>query len=146
MRPSRDFAVAVFVVWCDSVLLHHHPKLGKWLPVGGHIEPDELPDEAAVREAFEESGIRVQLSGDRALPVDEPKQLIRPEGIQLERIGPEHEHIDLIYFGRPVEPYGGEIPVADAETGWYDIEAVETLPLTQEVRAWCRRALTLLAG
>ena len=53
----REFTVAVFVVHEGRVLLLAHPKLGRWLPPGGHIEPNELPDEAAVREVEEETGI-----------------------------------------------------------------------------------------
>jgi len=33
-------------------------------PVGGHIEADELPHEAALREAYEESGLQVKLHND----------------------------------------------------------------------------------
>jgi ADP-ribose pyrophosphatase YjhB (NUDIX family) len=32
------------------VLLVYHRKLAMWLPPGGHVEPNELPDDAAVRE------------------------------------------------------------------------------------------------
>ena len=64
-RTGRHFTVAVFVVWESKVLLHLHKKLGMWLPPGGHIEEDELPDEAAVREVLEETGLRVELVGDR---------------------------------------------------------------------------------
>jgi 8-oxo-dGTP pyrophosphatase MutT (NUDIX family) len=52
---SRDFTVAVFVVHAGRVLLHPHVKSGLWLPPGGHIEPNELPDEAALREVEEEA-------------------------------------------------------------------------------------------
>jgi hypothetical protein len=45
--PTRDFTVAVFVVHQGRVLLHFHEKLRRWLPPGGHIEPNELPDDAA---------------------------------------------------------------------------------------------------
>jgi 8-oxo-dGTP pyrophosphatase MutT (NUDIX family) len=42
----------------DRFLLCHHPKLGKWLQLGGHIEDfDNNIIEAATREAKEESGI-----------------------------------------------------------------------------------------
>lgn len=41
------------------MLLHLHKKLGKWLPVGGHIEQGELPDMAALREIKEESALEV---------------------------------------------------------------------------------------
>ena len=43
---TRDFTVATFVVHEGKVLLLWHRKLGMWLPPGGHIEPNELPDEA----------------------------------------------------------------------------------------------------
>jgi hypothetical protein len=47
------------------VLLHEHARLGRWLPPGGHIEPSELPDEAAVREVLEETSLTVELVGDQ---------------------------------------------------------------------------------
>ena len=65
--PTRDFTVAVFVVWQGCVLLHPHRKLGLWLPPGGHIEANELPDEAAVREVLEESGVRIVLESRPAI-------------------------------------------------------------------------------
>ena len=39
------------------MLLIHHKGLGKWLPPGGHIEENEVPHEAAIREVYEETGI-----------------------------------------------------------------------------------------
>ena len=50
----KHFTVAVFIVSAGHVLLHPHPKVGLWLPPGGHIEPHELPDDAALRETLEE--------------------------------------------------------------------------------------------
>ncbi len=44
----------------ERVLLVDHRKAGLWLPPGGHIEPRELPESAAVREAREELGIDVR--------------------------------------------------------------------------------------
>ena len=39
-----DFTVAICVVHADQVLLVHHRQLDKWLPLGGHIEPQEHHD------------------------------------------------------------------------------------------------------
>lgn len=40
------------------VLMTRHPRLGRWIQMGGHIEPDDATVEAAAwREATEESGI-----------------------------------------------------------------------------------------
>ena len=140
---TRDFTVAVFVVHRDRVLLHRHRKLGLWLPPGGHIEPNELPDEAAVREVEEEAGIAVELTGgrglDRDLP-DEPRQLVRPEGIQLELIAPGHEHIDLIYFARPVVD-GDGLPDVLPGMRWVSEAGLAEIDVTDEVAAWSRKAL-----
>jgi 8-oxo-dGTP pyrophosphatase MutT (NUDIX family) len=57
--------VLVFVTRDDALLLLQrasHKKLwpGLYNPPGGHIERDETPDEAAVRELQEETGLQVQ--------------------------------------------------------------------------------------
>ena len=142
---TRDFAATVFVAWRGSLLLHRHRKLGMWLPCGGHVEPHELPDDAAVREVLEESGVVIELVGERALELVAPQQLVRPRGVQVESIRPDHEHIDLIYFGRPLEPYDGRLGSDEEGLGWYSPDALERLDLTDEVRAWTRLALAELS-
>ncbi len=120
------------------MLLHQHPKLGLWLPCGGHIEPNELPDEAAVRECLEETGVAIKLVGERALEVATPRQLIRPRGVQLEPISPDHEHIDLVYYGVPQPNYDGNL--SEDDFAWYSAPAWQALELTDEVRAWLELA------
>lgn len=141
LQVGRHFTVAVFVVWEGKVLLHLHRKLGMWLPPGGHIELDELPDEAAVREVFEETGIEVELVGERREDIKDPVQLCRPAGVQLEHIGPGHEHIDLIYFARPTGPTDIRTEFKEDRVGWYAPEDLDTMGVNAEVRGWCERAL-----
>lgn len=149
----RHFTVAVFVVHGGHVLLHYHRKLGKWLPPGGHIEANELPDEAAVREVVEETGIRAQLVGGHGLPanVAAPRQLVIPAGIQLENIYPGHQHIDLVYFARPAadEPRTVEVDprlAAADRVGWYELSELAGLGVDDEIQAWSRRALDALSA
>ena len=143
--PSRDFTATTFVVWRSRVLLHWHKKSRAWFPCGGHIERDELPDEAAVREVLEESGVAVELVGERTLDVNEPRQLVRPRGVQLETISPDHEHIDLIYFARPVDGYEGGLLETDPSLGWYAQADLDRLELTEEIRQWTALALAELS-
>ncbi|MGC4192727.1 MAG: NUDIX domain-containing protein [Thermomicrobiales bacterium] len=145
--PTRDFTVAVFVVWRGHVVLHWHRRLGRWLPPGGHIEPNELPDEAAVREVWEETGLRIRLVGERGLPIDypgQPRQLIRPEGIQLEDIGPDHQHVDLVYFAEP-DGASEALPPLDHGARWVARDALAGMDLTDEIRAWLVRAFAAMA-
>ena len=145
-QTGRHFTVAVFVVREGEVLLHRHRKLGMWLPPGGHIEENELPDEAAVREVFEETGLRVELVGERREDVEDPVQLYRPAGVQLENIAPGHQHIDLIYFARPIGPTGIRQEFSADKVGWYGPEDWESMRVNAEVRGWCERALSALGG
>ncbi len=144
--PRRDFTVAVFVTCGRRVLLLRHRRYRKWLPPGGHLRPGELPDEAALREVREETGLDVTLTGERALPVAEPRQLVRPEGVQVEVIEPGHEHVDFIYFARVEPDDGGEPPVLRpnreaAAIGWFSEEQLQTMGLTEEILLWSRKAL-----
>ncbi len=142
MPPTRDFTVATFVVAEGQVLLLFHRKLRLWLPPGGHVEPNELPDEAAVREVWEEAGVRCELVGERGVDVPYPRQLVRPAGIQLENIGTDHEHVDLIYFARPLG--GLERPRGNGEgdsVGWYPVESLAALGAPADVQRWAERAV-----
>ena len=103
-QPSRrHFVATAFVVYGDAVLLHWHRKVKGWLPPGGHVEPNEDPVQAALREVLEETGLRVDIVPTvPLLPVENLEQVQPPVTILIEDIpndgeGP-HKHIDFIYF------------------------------------------------
>ena len=145
---SRDFTVATFVVFDGKILLLWHRKLQKWLPPGGHIDSNELPDEAAVREVREEAGLDIELVGESGVPVRSPRQLIRPAGVQLEAIRPGHEHIDLIYFARPTDPNRiATTRNAESEAvGWFGPDELAALGVVPDVRLWADRAILAVEG
>lgn len=53
----RAFTSSVYLRNAGTVLLILHKRFNLWVPVGGELEPNETPLEAAKREAFEETGI-----------------------------------------------------------------------------------------
>ncbi|QNO13831.1 NUDIX hydrolase [Alkalicella caledoniensis] len=140
---NRHFTVAVFIVYHGKVLLLRHRKLNMWLPPGGHIDPNELPDSAAVREVKEETGLDVVLIGDKGLNVDYPHQLVIPRGIQVEDIEENHQHIDLVYFATVK---GNNSFVSNDESdamGWYGLYELPE-DVNDEIRMWCEKAIKYL--
>jgi 8-oxo-dGTP pyrophosphatase MutT (NUDIX family) len=57
VTARRAFSVSIFCRNEGAILLVRHRRLGRWLPVGGEIEPGETPLEAARRELLEETGL-----------------------------------------------------------------------------------------
>ncbi|GMU41161.1 MAG: hypothetical protein AMXMBFR23_20270 [Chloroflexota bacterium] len=80
-----------------------------WLPPGGHIEADEDPVQAVLREVYEETGLAVEIIDAQPFAYRQPPQLAAPVTIgvyDIERDGSlaeRHQHIDLIYFTRPLD-------------------------------------------
>ena len=138
--------MATFVVHRGRVLLLFHAKLGLWLPPGGHIEHGELPDEAAVREVEEETGVRCRLVGEVGVEVEYPQQLIRPFGIQVEDIRPGVQHIDLVYFAVPEEDGWAiaEEYVKRERVGWYAPSELPGLGANDEIQQWVAKVVQTL--
>lgn len=102
IHEKIDFTVSIFIVKERKVLFIFHKQLNRWLPIGGHIELDENPEEAALREAKEESGLEVELVGDRP-PLGKEDgflPLLQPAYMDIHRIKEPHWHIGMVYFAR----------------------------------------------
>jgi 8-oxo-dGTP pyrophosphatase MutT (NUDIX family) len=99
-----------FVVGTRGIILLEHRRLGIWVQPGGHVDPGEVPPEAAVREAVEETGLP-------CVHVTEPPRLVRVDV----HPGPRgHTHLDLGYL--LVAPDDDPHPPAEESQvlGWFD--------------------------
>jgi len=93
---EKHFCVSVFVYDKNrkKFLLVHHKKMGTWVQPGGHVEINESPEEAAIREVFEETGLKIKILGERK-PRD--CDYILPLAIQKNDISAKHIHMDFVY-------------------------------------------------
>ena len=121
------------------VLLMHHKKFDKWMPPGGHIEADENPIQAVIREAQEESNIDIRpyleenkIIDDRAISLPLPSFILE-EKIDAHGDHPEHFHIDMVYA---VEVPYQEVKHSAEEShdiGWFTEEAMKDLSMFANV-------------
>ena len=149
IHEKIDFTVAIFVVHEEKILLIHHRKLAKWLPIGGHIELDEDPEQAALREAKEESGLDVELLGERP-PTTGPdtRALIAPRFLDIHRISATHEHIGMIYWAQPKSGTATLATEEHHDIRWCSAADLETLrpAMSDAVKWYCRKALEEIDG
>lgn len=143
----RHFTATVYVFHAERVLLHRHPKHGKWLPPGGHVEQDETPPDAARREVKEETGLDITFLEQENLIVDAYNAISfkRPFLCLLEHI-PEtpkqsaHQHMDMIYLAEATnEEQFAQIPI---EFRWFCFEELQTIQ--EELYPDTIQVLTLL--
>lgn len=66
-KLERQYCASAYTIDFENkkVLLMFNKKLNKWLQPGGHIEGKELPEETAIREAFEETGVEIEIIGPK---------------------------------------------------------------------------------
>ena len=109
--------------------LIQHPRFHRMMIPGGHVEPEESPAEAAVREVAEETGLAVTLVSPPAAPV--------PPGYRARRVAPPwwiaeyqvpadahlgmaHVHVDHLYVALADGTAPGRAPGGAAHPfGWY---------------------------
>ena len=134
------FTGSVMVVSADGTrtLLHHHRKLDKWLPFGGHCDGEEDVLNVARREALEECGIEgLILASPR--PFDLDIHVIPSRANE-----PEHEHFDIRWM--LIAPEGAAFTGSEEsiELRWFspaEMEALNLTPGNQRLLAKWRKIL-----
>ncbi len=125
VETTIHYVATCYVVNDGATLLHEHEKLEMWLPPGGHVDLDELPHEAALRETYEETGLSPKIIADVGpYQTSHVASLPRPAALLLEDIDVHengrvaHQHIDFVYIGRAttrrIQPAGHDETAADA--------------------------------
>lgn len=128
---ARHFCASVFIIdpITKKILLIMHRKNKKWTQPGGHIEDDETPEETALREAYEETGLKVSIIGER-FPREE--DYIRPLGIQKNRKINGDLIIDIIYVAVPNNDYEPVVLKKEAtDIGWFtrkELDSIDCFP------------------
>lgn len=104
-----------------QVFLVHIRALDRWLAPGGHVDPGEMPQEAAHRELLEETGLVAHPAVSTLTDIDVhtiPARPSRNEG--------EHPHFDFRYLMTGNPEQSGDIDRQEIISGcWKPVEAIK---------------------
>ena len=124
-----------------KILLIKHKKLNVWLNPGGHVEENETPIECALRETFEETGIKVKVidpykHNETYLTADMAYELPKPFFVMHQNVKYKegtHEHFDLIYLVTPID--GINTRSGEFEMRWFSEQEIDGLKTYDIVKA-----------
>lgn len=139
-----DLTVAGYIFNGDKLLLIHHKKLDKWLPVGGHIDPNETPDKALRREIKEEVNLEVDVIGKSSIPFvgNVVANLALPFHTNVHSVG-NHDHYCLFYLCNVKD--ASQLRENDEVTGarWFSMQELEEEIVPEDVREIAKEAFRL---
>lgn len=117
------------LIWDEEgrVLLVRHAHNNQWGTVGGMIEPDEAPADAARREALEEIGVTVQLDGIRGAVGGPGHRITYPNGDQCSIVAVVY---DATIVDGSITPDDHEV----LEARWFDIDQLAEADLSEQTK------------
>lgn len=143
---KTDLVVSGFIFLDNKVLLIHHKKLDLWLPVGGHIDENETPDEALVREAKEETNLDIEILNNLNFPLEGniKKNLATPFYVNVHSVG-DHDHCSLFYICKVINPKDININEEELKNfKWFSKEELHNPEVPIDVRNQAIKAFELL--
>jgi len=149
MKINHFTATGIVFNSAKQILMIYHNKLQVWLPPGGHIEENELPDDAVIREIFEETGIKAEIiSNKQELTIndDNCKGLKRPFTVLLENIECDwsHNHIDMIYICTAINEELNIQKTEVSDIGWFSIGQIDELKTYKNVKLIIKKSFEYL--
>ncbi|WP_147106454.1 NUDIX hydrolase [Nesterenkonia populi] len=151
---KKQFTATGYVVNPDRtrMLMIFHKGLQRWLPPGGHVDPDEFPSDTVTREILEETGVNAHHIGtgamDLALTANDEAQLPTPFAMAAQLIPEshkdiEHIHMDMMYLleAEDSDPISARISEVDAARWFNRTSIINELTTTDSVRSFVRNTL-----
>jgi 8-oxo-dGTP diphosphatase len=138
---KTHIVVEGYIFHKNKVLLIHHKKRDMWFGVGGHIEENETPDQALLREIKEEVGITVKILnlGDIPLEGNVKYNLATPFYVNVHSVG-DHDHCCLFYVCKAIHPEKLKINNELKNFDWFSREDLNNKNVPIDVKNQCIRA------
>jgi len=150
MTKTRITATGIVFNDNKETLMIFHKKLKKWVFPGGHVDENELPTDAALREVFEETGIRAKLipnrlnidtDDEKIIEMDRPFCMLFMEYVVDENLYTSYDMSFLCQaLNTNLKPQIEEID----DIGWFSLEQIKQLNAFADCAATVEKALEFI--
>ncbi|MDP3733658.1 MAG: NUDIX domain-containing protein [Nanoarchaeota archaeon] len=144
MERKIDLTVGGYIFHNSKLLLIHHQKLNLWLPVGGHIDANETPDNALRREIKEEVNLDIEIIGKSSVPLggNAKENCALPFHTNLHSVG-DHDHYGLFYLCTAKNPEILQMNKEVKNFRWFSADDVTQNDIPEDVRQIALEAFRL---
>lgn len=152
----------------NKILLIKHKKLQMWMSPGGHLDPDEMPHQAAEREFWEEAGIKVKaipfglmLNGTESSTVPNPYlsdlHWVSRENYEARTTDNPNlaknrkytgrsceQHICFNYFVEAIDGFDFKQNIEETDgIAWFGIDEIDALETSDSIKLQIKESLRL---
>lgn len=123
-EKRSQYCASTFIIDEENqkVLLIYHKKFQNWIQPGGHLKEGESPEEGALREAFEETGLHVKLVTGKPFIVEEYNNFVG-------------NLIDYQYLAVPADKTEELVNSNESfDIDWFSLKDLETIPVFPDVK------------
>ena len=131
---DKCFVTTVYLV-NDSleVLLSWNKNMQTWIPVGGHLEVGDTPEEAIVREVKEETGFDFEFIPSETFENNGNVKVLSLHRIQIDNVPHHNKHINFVFIGK-LKNYDKKVTETDEQEKlkWFSEEDLKNDPIMFE--------------
>jgi len=98
---DKCWVATLYMVRDDGkVLLSWNKQMQTWIPIGGHMEAGETPEDAVKREVLEETGFDFEFLHKSKFENNSEVEIVKFERLQLEKVPHHNMHMNFVFFGK----------------------------------------------
>lgn len=113
----------------NKILLIYHKKFQNWIQPGGHLKEGETPQQGAIRETFEETGVKVRLVNENPFIIEEYNNFVG-------------NLIDYQFLAEPIEENPELVNSSESfAVDWFSLEELKEIPVFPDVKTKARMFL-----
>ncbi|MEK6842189.1 MAG: NUDIX domain-containing protein [Nanoarchaeota archaeon] len=132
---DKCWVTVIYLIRKDGrVLLHWNKNMDTWIPIGGHIDFGETPEEAIKREVAEETGIDFDFFPETEILGN--SRIVKPFKIQMDAVPHHNLHMTFVFVGKCKPHDNRETTDENEKLKWFSEKEIRDMKDEMLISVW----------